>query len=74
MEDSSASEEGGDGGAGQNNGSVKFIVGSGTPPTATSAASQQPLSQQTLQMFNAGKTPTNISMALFQNRMQTADR
>lgn len=73
LEDSSASEEN-DGNAGSG---AKFIVGSGGSVTPTSTTAVQPsvLSQQSLQMFNSlpGKTPGNMSMAMFQSRLHSAE-
>lgn len=73
VEDSSASEENELG-----NGAKFTAGGSVSPTTTTTTTNVQPsqLSQQSLQMFNSlpGKTPGNMSMAMFQSRLHSADR
>lgn len=76
MEDSSASEEN-ELGSGMSG--AKFIVGGSVTPTTTApSVPLQPslLSQQSLQLFNSlpGKTPGNMSMAMFQSRLHSAER
>lgn len=71
MEDSSASEENEIITSG-----AKFIVGGSVTPTTPAPVQPSVLSQQSLQMFNSlpGKTPGNMSMAMFQSRLHSAER